>query len=69
MDRGVTGLRPLASKRDSVSLSYIQIERGKDQEVSSIAVVVTVTWLSMKGCATQEGLRMTRYFVIDVMKR
>lgn len=70
MERGVTGLRLLAPRRDSVSLRYIQIERGKDQEIFSIAMVVTVTWLPMKGCARQEGLRMTRYLiVIDVMKR
>lgn len=55
---------------ETVSLRYIQIERGKDREVFSIAMVVTVTWLSMKGCTRQEGLRMTRYLiVIDVMKR
>lgn len=51
-------------------MRYIQIERGKDQEIFSIAVVVTVTWLSMNGFARQEGLRMTRYLVvIDIMKR
>lgn len=33
-------------------------------------MVVTVTWLSMKGCARQEDLGMTKYLVgIDVMKR
>lgn len=44
MERGVTGLRLLAPRRDSVSLRYIQIERGKDQGIFSIAMVVTVTW-------------------------
>lgn len=29
MERGVTGLRLLAPRRDSVSLRYIQIERGE----------------------------------------
>lgn len=44
--------------------------KGKDQEIFSIVMVVTITWLSMKGCSRQEELGMTRYLVvIDVMKR
>lgn len=44
--------------------------RGEKTKRFSALQLVTVTWLTLKGCTRQEDLGMTKYLVgIDVVKR